>query len=174
MTEFILIRHGEPDYTRTNVLKFKGHGNDLAPLTVKGAESIKQISTDEIFKKAEIILVSPYTRTMQTAAILNRKLNLDMIVDIDLREWTPDNTYQFSDYDTVLALIKEFEDNNGIHPKGTNPIWESMESLRERASNALDSYKGKYKCVLVVCHCQVIRALTGKEMKFGEYTTLTI
>ncbi|TOK03265.1 histidine phosphatase family protein, partial [Vibrio parahaemolyticus] len=41
-------------------------------------------------EKAEVIISSPYTRALQTAEIINRKLGLELFVEHDLREWRAD------------------------------------------------------------------------------------
>ena len=45
MTEFLFIRHGEPDYTEIDKRKYKGFGNDLAPLTKKWYRTSKKFSS---------------------------------------------------------------------------------------------------------------------------------
>jgi len=169
MTEFILMRHGEPDYSNSQRLGLRGHGHDLACLTQSAVKQIKAVSKEKCFKAAEILVVSPYTRTMQTAEIMNRELQLDLIVDIDLREWTPDLTYQYTQHETVMASLKSYRENNGVHPTGTTPIWEEKSSMRSRVLGCLEKYDGKYKCVLVVAHRQIIREITGHSLEFGEF-----
>ena len=44
MTEFLFIRHGEPDYTEIDKRIYKGFGNELAPLTKNGIEQVKNIN----------------------------------------------------------------------------------------------------------------------------------
>lgn len=168
MTEFIFIRHGTADYSNSVRLGLKGHGHDLAALTDGGVKEIEALTQNEILKTAEIIVVSPYTRTMQTATIINKELALDMIVDIDLREWEPDQTYQYGSGE-YLGIAKEFDANKGIWPPGTTQKWETIASVKERASAALNKYD-KYKCVIVVAHRILIRAITGKNLGCGEYT----
>ena len=40
MVEFLFIRHGKPDYTEIDKRKYKGFGNDLAPLTKEGIRQV--------------------------------------------------------------------------------------------------------------------------------------
>ena len=74
MTTFYLVRHGEPTYKPVDVRKFIGHGRDLAPLTKNGIEGVKKTANDSRLKNCEIIVSSPYTRALQTAAILSKEL----------------------------------------------------------------------------------------------------
>ena len=174
MTELILVRHGKSNYSNSDRLGLKGHGHDLAPLTDEGVKSIEDLSKQDYFKKAEVIVVSPYTRTMQTAMIINKKLGLDIIVDIDLREWEPDLTYQYEDIKVVQSNYNEFLANNGIYPEGvTPPNWESMISLKNRVKQAIDRYK-KYNCIIVVTHKMIIKTITEKDVNCGEYISFKI
>ena len=66
MTEFLLIRHATPDYSIIDKRHYKGFGNDLAPLTKEGEQEALKVSEEQILKDAQIVLTSPYTRTMQT------------------------------------------------------------------------------------------------------------
>lgn len=50
---------------------------------------------DERLKGADIILASPYTRTLQTAAIISKNTGIPIEVETDLLEWMPDLTFQF-------------------------------------------------------------------------------
>jgi broad specificity phosphatase PhoE len=43
-----------------------------------------------------LILTSPMTRALQTAALLSRALDLPLAVEFDLHEWVPDRTYSWS------------------------------------------------------------------------------
>lgn len=66
----VLIRHGEPDYRVVTERKFKGHGRDLAPLTEQGVLQAEAVSHDPRLAGAEFIVSSPYTRALQTAAMV--------------------------------------------------------------------------------------------------------
>ena len=83
MTEFILVRHGEPTYKELRDLGFKGHGFSLAPLTEKGIQEVKEISKNEVFVNSDILISSPYTRAIQTASIIANEYNMDINVEKD-------------------------------------------------------------------------------------------
>ena len=67
---FYFIRHGETDYSNNGQKIYKGVGENFAPPTVKSIEQIKKTSTDIRLAEADIIVSSPYTRALQSAAIL--------------------------------------------------------------------------------------------------------
>lgn len=161
MTEFLFIRHGEPDYTEIDKRKYRGFGNDLAPLTKKGIEQVKELSLSNKLKNCNIILTSPYTRTMQTASILSKKLDLDMIVELDLMEWIPDFSYTYDDYSNVVKWRQIYESNNGKHLNNTDN-WEEKESIISRVNKVLEKYTN-YSKVAIITHGMVINAITGVE-----------
>jgi len=67
MTKFILVRRREPTYDEVGKLGFKGHGIALAPLTSEGIKEVEKTSENKIFENSDVLISSPYTRTMQTA-----------------------------------------------------------------------------------------------------------
>lgn len=159
MTQFLLIRHGEPDYTEIDKRKYKGFGNDLAPLTEKGIEQVIEAAKDPILSGAELIISSPYTRTMHTASILARELNLDFKVELDLMEWIPDKTYSYDDYAQVVKWREIFDSNDGKHVSDTDN-WEEKNEIATRVQKVLEKYTN-YSKVIVVTHGIVITTLTG-------------
>jgi len=170
MTMFIMVRHGEPDYSICEKKKFMGHGNDLAPLSNKGIEQIKDICTDIRLTGAELIISSPYTRALQSAAIISRVLGLEIIVEVDLHEWLPDLSFRYSTFQEVLRSKEDFDLNSGGYPEGESKIWESMDSVEKRVHRILDKYK-KHKKVIVVCHGMmaliVSKKYGTKDIRYG-------
>ncbi len=96
MTIFFLIRHGETDWSLNDMYQLKGEYRDLPSLTPIGIKQTVDLSKDIRLEKAEFILSSPYTRALQTAAILSKNINLDITVEYDLREWQPDLNLEIS------------------------------------------------------------------------------
>ena len=70
---FYFIRHGETDYSDRNTKIYKGFGVNLSPLSENGIQQIKETAKDLRLTDADIILSSPYTRALQTAAILSKE-----------------------------------------------------------------------------------------------------
>ncbi len=161
MTDFLFIRHGEPDYTEIDKRKYKGFGNDLAPLTKNGIDQVKKLSLSDELKNCDIILTSPYTRTMQTAAILSKELNIEIIVELDLMEWIPDLSYTYDDYSNVVKWRNKYELNNGKHID-TDDNWEEKRSIISRVNKVLEKYTN-YAKVAIITHGMVINAITGVE-----------
>lgn len=123
---------------------------------------------DERLKDAQIIISSPYTRTLQTAAIISKQLQLDIKVEIDLHEWLPDKTFQYGGVDGYKGLREEYDLYGGKYPDGEEKRWEEFESVKQRVRKALQKYK-RYKSIIVTCHGMVMRTIKDKEVyDFGE------
>ncbi|MEM7370321.1 MAG: histidine phosphatase family protein [Bacteroidota bacterium] len=158
------IRHGEATYEPCKERGFIGHGLDLAPLTQNGIEQIRQSSQDSRLLEAEVILASPYNRALHSAAIISKAVNLDIKVEIDLHEWMPDTSFQFSSHREFRELLLDFDRNQGQHPAGTSLRWESIQHMQERVMGVLNRYVGKYHTIIVVCHGFVIRSLAFRRI----------
>ena len=64
---FYLIRHGSTDYSQRNTKIYQGFGVNLAPLSAKGAEEIRQTAKDSRLAGTSLILSSPYTCLLYTS-----------------------------------------------------------------------------------------------------------
>lgn len=175
MTTFYLIRHGEPTYKPVDERKFIGLGRDLAPLTECGIDGVKDTAKDNRLKNCEIIVSSPYTRALHTAAILSKELGIDLEVDIDLHEWIPDIlNFQHKTTQDCIDLCRDFELYNGIPPKDECKVWETAESMEIRMNSVLKKYK-KYQRVIVVSHDMVLDTLKHqKKLGYAEIIEYTL
>ena len=157
---FYLIRHGEPDYSEKNTKIYQNFGEQLCPLTSKGCKQIKETAQDERLKSATIILSSPYTRAIQTAAILSKELGIEIAIETDLHEWLANKHYIYENDVTALQNLSEFDANGGCYPNGEERNWETFELMKSRANFVLQKYKD-YGNVIVACHGRLMQALTG-------------
>ena len=156
---FYFIRHGETDESGTDTKIFKGYGVNLAPLTERGAEQIRQAAKDGRLNGADLILCSPYTRAVQSAAILSRTLDVDLRIETDLHEWLANKNYVFEDWPVAEQAWREYEAGGGTYVEGEK-LWEDAETMRARVLPVLRKYAHLEK-VIVVCHSNVISAVTG-------------
>ena len=141
MAVFYFIRHGEMDASMAGKKFYKGFAYNMMTLSEKGIEQIHETAKDSRLRYAELIITSPYGRTLHSAAILSKDLNIEMRVETDLHEWLADSvSYEF--------LPTE---NRGHHPEGVQCLWESAAQMKERVWNVLEKYKD-YGAVIVVCH----------------------
>ena len=161
--EIIFIRHGEPNYTPCDERGFIGHGRALAPLTEIGVAQAENVALDNILGQSEIIVSSLYPRALQTAAIISRITGIKLTVEMDLREWEPDKSYQFKTSKEADTLYRDFCNCRGSYPNGEKRNWEQISELINRISPVIDFYyKEGYRRIIVVTHGGVIRRFTGK------------
>ena len=168
-----LVRHGKTDYSEKNTKIYQGFGVNLAPLAEKGIRQLKKTAQDPRLKKARLIVSSPYTRALQSAAILSKKLRLDIAVETGLHEWVADKTYQqyVPDEQAEQAYQRWFE-NDGQYPDQPEQ-WEDIPTMRQRALAALERYRGQGP-IIVVCHGMMIQALSGQRIETGDIVQIKL
>jgi broad specificity phosphatase PhoE len=160
MTDFLLMRHGQPDYSGPRKWNTLGWGADLAPLTDLGEKQVlDQIGEIRKFYP-NIVIASPATRAIHSALVLRQELHLPFKVEFDLHEWVPDLSFQWTTLAEVEKLWAEYRQCDGKWPPGETRPWEQIESVRTRVTGVLHQYLD-HERVLVVCHGEVINALTG-------------
>lgn len=169
-----LIRHGEPDWQWAASMRFFGPSANFIRLTGRGIAQIERTARDPRLSGADFILSSPYTRALQSAQILSRRLDLPVQVDWDIHEWLYDRGMrgdlppEGSPYsaEDMMRCFERCVRLRGTVPDGRDPETASM--IRERALRALGRIPDGKK-VLVVCHEGVICSLTGrKSADLGE------
>ncbi len=157
MQKIVFMRHSQQDYLPVTERSYIGHGLDLAPLTEKGIELAENASHDYRLNNAEIIVSSPYTRAMHTAAIISKNRNLDIKVELGLHEWIPDLSFRCSTKEDVIKAEELCRKYKGVCPKDSEIIFEDFEDVFNRAKTALLRYS-RYKKIIVVSHSIVIRS----------------
>lgn len=158
--KIIFIRHGEPDCNPCFERGFIGHGKDLASLTKEGIEQAELVSKHPLLMDCELIVSSPYTRALQTAAIISKNTNLNIEVDIDLHEFLPDKTFQYKGKEESDLLRKDFINCRGFYPNGETRKWETIAEITNRVRPVMLKYLS-YNKIVVVAHGGVIRRFTG-------------
>lgn len=169
MTKFIFVRHANPDYSKITNADFAVMNDNLAHLSEEGIKQAKELAQNPIFRGADVLISSPYTRTMQTASYISLATNLPIICEFDLHEWvpdvkalTPDNRDKIVwNYKLAVEEYNRFECNS-------NNLYEPLIVTQERVSDVLVKYLD-YSKVIVVVHAGVLYSLTGKRFKQAEY-----
>ena len=157
---FYFVRHGQTDYSERNAKIYQGFGVNLAPLTEEGVRQIEETARDPRLKGADLILSSPYTRALQTAAILSKALMAPIAVETGLHEWLANKHYVYEDEETAENACREYETHRGQYPDGAEKAWESAEMIRARVLPVLQKYAHCDK-VVVACHGMMMQAVTG-------------
>lgn len=168
MAVFYLIRHGKTDYAERNQKIYQGYGVNLSPLSAEGIREIEIAAQDQRLCGAGMILSSPYTRAVQTAAILSRVLQIGLVVETDLHEWIADKNYIYVDDEKAEKNYREFTELKGEYPAGCDMEWEDMASMRKRILPVFEKYK-HYQKIIVACHGVFIQSLcNGYDAANGE------
>jgi Fructose-2,6-bisphosphatase len=171
---FYLIRHGKTDYSERNRKIYQGFGVNLAPLSAVGVQEIKNTAKDIRLQDVNIILSSPYTRALQTAAILSKELHIDIIVETDLHEWMANKNFIYESDEQAEHHYKEFVDSSGVYLDGIEREWEDIQTLKGRFIAVLNKYK-QYNNVIVACHGMLIQSISGGyHPKNGEIVELDL
>ena len=148
--EVVVMRHGERDYQPCHYRGFIGQGLELAPLTDNGVKQAEEAAKNPLIDGCSIIISSPYTRCMQTAAIVSRIRDIPLNVEIDLHEWIPDLSFQNKPGEGKI-YGNEFALNQGRYPEGKTCKWETIEMMEKRLLSVLDKYTD-YEKILIVTH----------------------
>ncbi len=163
--QVVFIRHGEPDYAPCDARGLLGQGRDLAPLTPRGRQQARTAADSPLLCGCEFIVSSPYTRALETAAIISRVTGLGIKVELDLHEWMPDKTFRYSTAEQSHALHADFLDCRGVYPEGETRVWETIPELIARVKPVLDRYCAEgARRIAIVSHGGVIRRFVGKPV----------
>ena len=159
MTEFVFIRHAEPDFSRRGTLIYRGWGECMATLSEKGEAQARSLAEDAAVQGADTILTSPYSRALHSAAILSRALDLPLTVEPLLHEWCADRNYAYLTQEEADARYADFLAHDGVAP-AEGCEWESIADVQRRVDSVLARYT-EYKKVLVVCHGMLMQYYFG-------------
>jgi len=157
----LLMRHALPEWPLVNERHWPGLANDLVPLSEQGRVQATEAAESLADAGITALVSSPMTRALETAAVVSRRLGLPIQVHLDLREWLPDDTYQWRTLEEILVAYRELLAGEGEWPPGQQRTWEPLSRVRARARAALDATAADADVRLVVCHEVVIHALTG-------------
>lgn len=164
MTVFYLLRHGYANYDFPEKNDLGILARQLAPLTYEGCRQIEEVAQKLRNFSAELILSSPITRALQSAAILSRRLDLPINVELDLHEWMPYLTCTTEQQNLIRNAYREIMGHNEDLPHPPIADWETLFSLRQRVQNVLRRYIDLSN-VIVVTHGVIISGLTGEEVQ---------
>ena len=146
---YLIMRHGQHDNDICTSLGFVGQGLELAPLTAEGERQAEGAAHSALLDACPLIVSSPYTRCMQTAAVISRLRGIPMTVELDLHEWIPDLTGQNRKED-YAALDGDYERCRGAYPDGESRRWESLAAVESRLRRVFDRYSGVDGTLLVM------------------------
>ena len=166
----ILLRHGQSEFnvhfTRTRV----DPGIEDPRLTALGQEQAERAAVTLAGAGLRRIVVSPYTRALQTAAPIARALGLPMTVTIAVRE-----RYAFKcDVGSLRSrLTTEWPDHDfaAIDERWWPAEEEPTAGILARAAAFRAEWAGRAEAAdtLVVSHWGFILSLTGQSVANGDH-----
>lgn len=166
----LLIRHGEPNYENVTRLGLVSY---LGELTKEGVMQAERVSYDDRLKGAEIIVSSPFTRALQTGAIISKNTGIPLTVEPAFHEWLEDYTHvQTLDNEYSKLAYKEFCQNNFELSPSSNLRFESVSQIVTRAYPAMMKYvENGYSKIIVTTHAMLMRTM-GYRMQKLPYCTI--
>lgn len=151
MTEFVFIRHGEPNYESVNDWAKIDVARNFGPLTENGVMQIENATKQLLGEEIDLIISSPFTRCLQGASIMARELKLSVTVEHDLHEWELDSSHRIYSKAGIKWLLWKFN-----HIKWNRfSKWENPKDTKTRVLKVLDKYLD-YGKVIVSTHAMVI------------------
>lgn len=168
MTKFVLLRHGEADYSFIKNATYNSQLPNIAPLTDYGKKLADKVSENLEINTANIIITSPYSSALQTAYIISNNTDISVQVEYDLHEWLPLLNMGLINKELIheyySKTLNDFVEGNSL----PNTPYESLLSVKIRTLNVLKNYLN-YSKVVVVTHEGVIRSLTNQLDKPIDY-----
>jgi broad specificity phosphatase PhoE len=161
--EVTLIRHAEADHgsLATHAPVYTGNRYDFAPLTEAGIAQAHQLGHDLKATAPRLVLSSPYTRTLQTAAIVAAELGCPLAVDLRLHDWLPVRDGQQPISATIVQeKIAEYMHWLSTQALPTHRTWETSDEMRARLTAAIDAYRNHLP-LAVVTHEAPIQSIIG-------------
>jgi probable phosphoglycerate mutase len=162
-TRFVLIRHGESMWNAAG--RWQGQGDP--PLSPRGREQAARLAAQLAAEGIDVIVTSDLSRAQETAAILADTLGLRSVPESRLREldigaWTGLCRREIEAGDRAALL--HFESGAPTSRAGGG---ESRQEVAARVRPAVAEIAARYagRCIAVVCHLGVVRALLpGTEL----------
>ncbi len=159
----VLVRHGEVDRAALGEHGpvYTGARFDHVPLSHAGTVQAEQAAAALRSLRPQLILTSPYTRTLQTAAIISRNLDCRFTVDLRLHDWLPvrDGTMVIS-LALVQAKIREYERWAAGGPLPQERTWETPDEMRARLLSVIRAHRNAVPLVIVT-HEAPVQAVIG-------------
>jgi broad specificity phosphatase PhoE len=166
----ILLRHGQSEFNLVFTATRRDPGIRDPELTAGGREQADALARCLVTERVCRIIVSPYTRALQTAAPIGRLLRLPLVINPIVRE-----RYAFMcDIGTPCsALARAWPEHDFSHLEEIwwPPIEESADSVTDRATLFCAEMAAlpDWSDTLVVSHWGFILALTGISLGNGDW-----
>ena len=166
----ILLRHGQSEFNVAFTATRIDPGIVDPKLTPLGHEQAEQAAEALAGTGVRHIVASPYTRTLQTAAALARRLGLKIMVHPLVRERYA-FTCDIGSPRTVLAVAWPALDFSGIDEVWWPAVEEPAAATQARAAlfRAEMAALAHWRDTVVVSHWGFILCMTGQSVGNGEW-----
>jgi glucosyl-3-phosphoglycerate phosphatase len=169
----LLLRHGQSEFNLHFTATRVDPGIEDPPLTPLGRAQAEAAARALEGQGLRQIIVSPYTRALQTAEPIAARLGLPLRVHPTVRE----RCHFACDIGTEIRHLRAawpHLDFSGIPerwwPDGSEP--EHEVTARAQAFRTEIAASGAWDTTLVVSHWAFIRALSGETLQNGEWIRL--
>jgi len=157
--KYILLRHGQTEYQATgSKILYPREDNPTLPITKYGEEQIEKVAKELSFLEVDYVYCSTYHRTRQTAEIVNRKLNKEIVFD----ERLIDTDFGIFSGKEDIEYVNYFENELEKFMKRT-PEGENWNDLKRRTGDVIDEIEKKYenKTILIISHADPLWIIAG-------------
>jgi broad specificity phosphatase PhoE len=169
----ILLRHGQSEFNLHFTITRKDPGIEDPKLTSLGHEQAEAAAEELEREGIRRILASPYTRALQTAAPLARRLGLPVHVQPLVRERFAFACDVGSPRD---ALAEAWPEHDFAHLDAT--WWPEQEEPGESVLSRAKLFRNEMRerpdwaHTVVVCHWGFILAMTGQSLMNGQWVRI--
>jgi broad specificity phosphatase PhoE len=164
----ILLRHGQSEFNKAFTETRRDPGIEDPELTPLGHEQAELAAAALAAEPITRIIVSPYTRALQTAEPFLRRFNVPVTVTHEVRE-----RYAFAcdvgRHPELLAAAFPHHDFAHLPARWWPDVRETEEEILARAASFRDAMRadGEQATTLLVSHWAFILALTGVSVMNG-------
>ena len=159
----ILLRHGQAENNTKKILAGRSPGVNLTEVGIQQAEQ-----AGKILKALNIstIYSSPIDRAIQTAEIVTKQCDLEVIPDDRLIELDM-GKFTMMPYDEIFAkhgnvFLKFYEGSEEVSENGVETFAQVQKRMFEMVDFVLDNHKDEN--VVLVTHMDPIKAMIGKVL----------
>ncbi len=153
------VRHGQSNYNIKNICN--SDPKKRVYLTGLGKRQIQDVRKRLRKEKIEVMFVSEFPRTRESANIVNKNRNVPIIIDKRINDRK--TGFEGKSYFDFIKFIEK--DPFRIKPKGG----ESFQEEKKRVFSFLgDLIKINYSVILVVAHEEIIKIVKGYFDRLSE------
>ena len=152
--DFYIFRHGESTYNVAG--RIQGQTND-SKLTDLGKQQAFEVGKKLVDKGIEIIVTSPLFRAVQTAELVNKSLNKNVVKDNRFTEvdvGVVEGLYYLEAKEKYSEEFEKMHAHGDEYDESCYPGGETRKQVRERVFNGLDDWSknNNYNIIAISSH----------------------